>query len=210
MSADELKHPGINLGATDPDSHEAAEEVVFGFMVFLMSDLVIFSLLFAVFASMVADPGSRAGGPGGRQLFDLGSIAAQTGLLLASSFTFGMASLAMKYTARPRALQGWLGVTVLLGAGFLALELHDFLHMIAIGAGPSRSGYLSAFFALVPTHGLHVLAGSLWMILTMVQLRLWGLTRRMKIRILCLGLFWHLLDIVWVGIFSVVYLRGLA
>jgi len=207
MSEFSLKHPGINLGANDPEAHEAAEEVVFGFWVFLMSDLILFSLLFATFVTMID---ATAGGPGGKELFDPRSVAAETGVLLASSFTFGMASIAMKYRSNRGVLLLWLAVTLLLGLTFLGLELHDFVSMIGKGAGPDRSGFLSAFFALVGMHGLHVTAGSIWIVVMMVQTLVFGLSADVKIRILRLGLFWHFLDIIWVGIFSVVYLRALA
>ncbi len=207
MSANSLKHPGINLGTSDPDAHEAAEEVVFGFWVFLMSDLILFSLLFATFVTMT---NSTAAGPGGKALFDLRSIAAETGALLVSSFTFGMASIAMKYRTDRGGLLLWLAVTLLFGLIFLGLEMHDFVSMIGKGAGPDRSGFLSAFFALVGMHGLHVTAGSIWIVVMMAQVLVFGVTADVKIRILRLGLFWHFLDIIWVGIFSVVYLRALA
>ncbi len=200
-------HPGLNLGHDHGDAHEAAEETVFGFWVFLMSDLVLFACLFATFATMI---GSTAGGPGPKTLFDLKSAAAETAALLLSSFSFGMASLAMKYRKAPSTLILWLAATVGLGVVFLGLECHDFLSMIAHGGGPDRSGYTSAVFALVGTHGLHVTAGSIWIMIMMVQIVVFGLTDAVKLRLLRLALFWHFLDIVWVGIFSVVYLQGLA
>lgn len=207
MSGQTIKHPGINLGSAHTDAHNAAEVVVFGFWVFLMSDLVLFGLLFATYVIML---GATAGGPGPGELFELRSAAIQTGLLLTSSFTFGMASLAMKYDSDRLRLQVWLGVTLILGMTFLAFEIRDFVTMIEEGAGPSRSGFLSAFFALVSTHGLHVVAGSMWIVVMMVQIVVFGLNDPVKTRILRLGLFWHFLDIIWVGIFSVVYLAGLA
>jgi cytochrome o ubiquinol oxidase subunit III len=207
MSMEDLRHPGLNLGITDPEAHIAAEELVFGFWVFLMSDLILFALLFATYASMI---GATAGGPGAKDLFDIKSAAIETGVLLTSSFTFGMASLAMKYVVHPRSLLFWLIVTLLLGFCFLGLEVRDFLTLFAKGAGPTRSGFLSAFFVLVPTHGLHVFAGSIWMIVMIVQIMIFGIDQGVKIRILRLGLFWHFLDIIWIGIFSVVYLQGLA
>lgn len=207
MNPTKLKHAGINLGSTDPDTHEAAGEVVFGFWVFMMSDLVLFALLFAVYGTMI---GATAGGPGGKELFELKSAFIETMLLLSSSFTYGMASLAMKYGHRRNRLLLWLAVTLLLGVAFIAMELRDFLHMLDKGAGPSRSGFLSAFYALVSTHGLHVTAGSVWLMVMMIQTLVFGIDRTVKTRLLRLGLFWHFLDIVWVGIFSVVYLQGVA
>ncbi|RIY02602.1 cytochrome o ubiquinol oxidase subunit III [Aureimonas flava] len=200
-------HPGINLGHTDPEAHRHAEEAVFGFWVFLMSDLVLFALLFATYAAMT---GATDGGPGPRDVFELRSAALETAILLLSSLTFGMASIAMKYGEHPRRLVLWLVVTLALGLAFLGLEMRDFAKMAADGATPQRSGWLSAFFALVSTHGLHVAAGCAWIGVMLVQLRVFGLRREVKLRILRLGLFWHLLDVVWIFIFSVVYLGGLA
>lgn len=208
MSAEILKHPGINLGAAHPEAHDAAEVVVFGFWVFLMSDLVLFGLLFAIYVAMI---GATAGGPGPKELFDIKSAGIETAVLLTSSFTFGMASLALKYGRHRLRLLFWLAVTLILGVIFLAFEVHDFMTMFDKGGVPSRSGFLSAFFALVPTHGLHVTAGSIWMVIMMIQVVTFGIDdTHVKTRILRLGLFWHFLDIVWVGIFSVVYLAGLA
>ncbi len=201
------RHPGINLGHTDKEAHAEAEETVFGFWVFLMSDLVLFALLFATYATMI---GATDGGPGPRDVFELSAAAIETGILLLSSLTFGMASIAMKYGEHPLRLQTWLGFTLLLGLLFLGMELHDFVDMAAKGATPQRSGWLSAFYALVSTHGIHVAAGCVWIAVTMVQVRVFGLRREVKLRILRLGLFWHLLDVVWIFIFSVVYLGGLA
>jgi cytochrome o ubiquinol oxidase subunit 3 len=207
VSADELKHAGLNLHGTDPLTHEKAGASVFGFWAFLMSDAVIFALLFATYGVML--PGT-AGGPTPRDVYELKSAAIETGLLLTSSFTFGMASLAMKYEHKQHQLQRWLAVTLLLGLAFVAMELHDFATMFGEHATPERSGYLSSFFALVPTHMLHVTAGCIWIVVMMAQIRVHGLDARNKINVLRLGLFWHFLDIVWVGIFSVVYLQGLA
>lgn len=200
-------HPGLNLGPAHGAAHEGAETAMFGFWVFVMSDLITFGMFFATYATM---QGAKAGGPGPRQLFDLASVAIQTALLLASSLTFGIAALAMKYRPGRKALAAWLAITVLLGLGFLAFELRDFAGMIAQGAVPQRSGWLSAFYALVGLHGLHVTAGLVWIATMLVQLRRVGLTDRVKTQILRLGLYWHFLDIIWIGIFSIVFLKGLA
>ena len=207
MAQEPVRHPGINLGAHHAHAHDKAETLVFGFWVFLMSDLIIFSLMFANYVTQL--PGT-AGGPGPKDLFSLGSAFAQTMILLASSVTFGMASLALKYDRGKSAILGWLTVTLVLGLAFLALELRDFSDMFAKGAIPSRSGFLSGFFGLVPLHGLHVTAGIVWGLVLMVQVVSLGLTTPVKTRLLRLGLFWHFLDIVWIGIFSIVYLGGLA
>ena len=204
MTAETL-HPGLNLGATDRGAHEVAEDDVFGFWVFLMSDAVIFALLFATYGVMLV---GTAGGPTPASEYRIGPAFAETLILLTSSLTFGLASLATKHE-RMRELTTWLGVTAALGVAFLLLEAHDFATMIGHGAVPSRSGYLSAFWALVPLHGLHVLAGLAWIAVIAVQLRVFGLDKRVKVNLLRLGLFWHFLDIVWIAIVSVVYLQGL-
>lgn len=209
MISQDRKHPGLNLGAHHGSAHEAAEGVVFGFWVFLMSDLIIFGLMFATYITMLG-PMGQAGGPGPRDLFDLNSAFVQTMLLLTSSLTFGMASLAMRHKRGQRELVIWLGVTLILGLVFLGFEWRDFAAMFAASAGPSRSGFLSAFFGLVPLHGLHVAAGCVWLLVMMLQIRVLGLSDAVKSRLLRLGLFWHFLDIIWIGIFSIVYLGGLA
>jgi len=145
-----------------------------------------------------------------RDVFEIGSVTVQTLVLLASSFTYGLASLAMKYhEGRLRPLVTWLLVTLVLGLVFLGLEVHDFLGMADQGALPQRSAFLSAFFALVGMHGVHVASGCLWLVVMLVQLRVFGLDTPVKTRLMRLGLFWHFLDIVWVAILSVVYLQGL-
>ncbi len=205
MSANEVKHAGLNLGATDPKTHEDAGSAIFGFWVFLMSDAVLFALLFATYGVLLS---GTAGGPGPAGEFKLSSAFIETLLLLTSSFTFGMASLAMKHGNERRILYLWLDTTLLLGLGFLGMELHDFATMLSDGATPSRSGFLSSFFALVSTHGLHVFGGCIWIIVMMVQIAVFGTDARVKINVLRLGLFWHFLDIIWVAIFTIVYLQG--
>jgi cytochrome o ubiquinol oxidase subunit 3 len=206
MSANEVRHAGLNLGATDEVAHEQAGNAVFGFWVFLMSDAVIFALLFATYGVML--PGT-AGGPTPAAIYKIGSAFIETMILLTSSFTFGMASIAMKHETGHARLLAWMAVTLALGLAFLGMELHDFAMMFGAGACPTRSGFLSAFFALVPLHGLHVFFGGIWLIVMMVQVLVFGLDTRVKISILRLGLFWHFLDVVWIAIFSVVYLQGL-
>ena len=206
MSANEAGHAGLNLGGTDAPRHEQAGRDVFGFWVFLMSDAVIFALLFATYGVMLP---ATVGGPTPADEYKIGSTLVETLVLLTSSYSFGMASVAMKHGTGHGRLLGWMGATLALGLLFLGLELHDFATMVADGADPTRSGYLSSFFALVPLHGLHVMAGCLWMSVMMVQVLTFGLDGRVKINILRLGLFWHFLDIVWIAIFSVVYLPGL-
>ena len=200
-------HPGLNLGHTDPETHEKAEEALFGFWIFLMSDLVLFALLFATYASML---GSTDGGPGPRDVFELSSAALETGVLLISSLTMGMASLAMKYREPQVRLYGWLVATLTLGLVFLWLGGSEFVKMAGEGATAQRSGWSSSFHALVGMHWLHVAAGCIWLALSIVQLGVFGPKSQIKLRLMRLSLFWHLLDIVWIFIFSVVYLGGLA
>jgi cytochrome o ubiquinol oxidase subunit 3 len=206
MSASEIKHAGLNLGDTDELTHEQAGSAVFGFWVFLMSDAVVFALLFATYGVMLP---ATVGGPTPASEYKMLPAFLETLALLTSSFTFGMASVAMKHAASRRQLLGWMAVTLVLGAAFLGMELHDFATMFGDDAYPTRSGYLSSFFALVPLHGLHVFFGCIWITVMMVLVMTFGLDARVKINILRLGLFWHFLDIVWIAIFSAVYLQGL-
>lgn len=208
MSSNIRHHPGLNFGSTDAEAHEHARETLFGFWIFLMSDLVIFAMLFATYADMSVH--GLAGGPGTRDIFSLRGSFIETMLLLTSSFTFGMASLALKYRADRLRLAAWLVVTLLLGAGFVGHEVHELWKLAtADNAPPQRSGFLSAYYLLVGTHGAHVSAGMIWIVHSLVQLRVCGLVRDVKLRILRLSLFWHMLDVVWIGIFSFVYLFGL-
>lgn len=202
-----LNYPGINLGPAHPETEEKSGELLFGFWVFLMSDAIIFGLLFATYAVMLH---ARAGGPGPKNLYDIKSSFIETLALLSSSFTYGMASLVLKHSKRRGLLLGWLLATMCLGGLFLRLEVQDFLTMFHKEAGPDRSGYLSAFYALVPLHGLHVTSGMIWMLALIGQIKRYGLDREVKLGLLRLGLFWHFLDIVWVVIFSFIYLGGLA
>ena len=207
MRYEAIRHPGLNLGSAHGRDHDAAEGLMFGFWVFLMSDAILFGMVFATYLTSLS---ATAGGPGPGQLYDINSIFIETLLLLGSSFTFGMASLALKYRHSTARLIGWLGVTLLLGVAFLGLELHDFATMFAKGGVPSRSGFLSAFFDLVPLHGLHVMGGCTWLICLVGQIAKYGVDTQVKLGIMRLALFWHFLDIVWIAIFSVVYLAGLA
>lgn len=207
MSASSPSHPGISLSAGLSDSNEYAEETLFGFWVFLMSDAVLFGVVFATYAVMEH---GRAGGPGPKDLFDIRSVFIETGALLLSSFTYGMASLSLKYETRPRPLVLWLLVTLSLGLAFLGFEIHDLISMFQRGGSPERSGFASAFFSLVPLHGLHVTSGCIWTVAILGQMARYGIDGRVKLGLMRLGLFWHFLDIVWVAIFSVVYLGGLA
>jgi cytochrome o ubiquinol oxidase subunit III len=180
--------------------------VAYGFWIFLLSDIVMFGALFAGYAVLV---NATAGGPNGPALFNQATVAIETACLLASSYTCGLMSLAIN--ARHRAATYfWAFVTFVLGAAFLALEIREFAHMIASGAAPQRSAFLSAFFTLVGCHGLHVTAGLVWLAVMMAQVAARGFRPAVERRLLCFSLFWHALDIIWVGLFSVVYLMGVA
>ena len=194
-----------HMGEYEREEAETREQRALGFWLYLMGDAVIFALLFATYAIMI--PGT-AGGPTGKDLFDLNNAALETVLLLVSSTTFGFASLLVR-TGNRSAVLGWLAVTFLLGAGFVFLEVREFAGMIAKGAGPDRSGFLSAFFALVGTHGLHVTFGVIWIFTMMVQVTRHGLIAANQRRLMCLSLFWHFLDVIWIGVFTFVYLMGM-
>lgn len=181
-----------------------AELKTFGFWIYLMSDLVLFSVLFATFAVIGFN---YAGGPSGKDLFDLPYLFVETMLLLVSSATFGLAVIAMHNGKKTQVIAG-LVVTFLLGLGFVSMELHEFYGMIMSGAGPDRSGFLSAFFTLVGTHGLHVTIGLIWILVMGAQVATMGMTDGVKSRMVRLSMFWHFLDIVWIGVFSFVYLMG--
>ncbi|MGA9443860.1 MAG: cytochrome o ubiquinol oxidase subunit III [Methyloceanibacter sp.] len=189
----------------NPRDAERYEEKDFGFWLYLMSDAVIFACLFATYLVMV---GNTAGGPTPKDVFSLDRAAAETALLLLSSTTFGVAAVALSAGERSKVLL-WLAITFLLGASFIFLEFGEFRGMIAEGAGPERSGFLSAFFTLVGTHGFHVSVGLVWILVMIGQVFFKGLTAPVASRLMRLGLFWHFLDIIWVVIFSVVYLPGL-
>jgi cytochrome o ubiquinol oxidase subunit 3 len=184
--------------------HHPDNGTLLGFWLYLMSDCLVFACLFAVYAVLGRN---FAGGPTGADLFDLPLVAVGTGLLLLSSITYGFAMLAMS-GGRLRETLLWLAATGLLGAGFIGLELHEFAHLVAIAAGPQRSAFLSSFFTLVGTHGLHVTFGIVWLITLMTQLGRHGLTAANRRRVMCLSMFWHFLDVVWIGVFTVVYLLG--
>lgn len=180
--------------------------VAYGFWIFLLSDIVMFSALFAAYAVLV---NATAGGPTGDQLFNQVTVAIETGCLLLSSYTCGLMSLAVQ--ARRR-IETYLSaaITFALGAAFLVLEIREFVGMIATGAGPQRSAFLSAFFTLVGCHGLHVTVGLVWLAVMMAQVEIKGFAANVQRRLLCFALFWHALDIIWVGLFTVVYLMGVS
>jgi cytochrome o ubiquinol oxidase subunit III len=178
--------------------------VAYGFWIFLLSDIVMFSALFAAYAVLVR---ATAGGPAGVQLFNQVNVAIETVCLLISSYTCGMMSLAVNARRRGNTYF-FAAITFALGAAFLYLEVREFADMIARGAAPQRSAFLSAFFTLVGCHGLHVTAGLIWLVVMMAQLAIKGFRANVERRLLCFALFWHTLDIVWVWLFTVVYLMG--
>jgi cytochrome o ubiquinol oxidase subunit 3 len=178
----------------------------YGFWIFLLSDMVMFSCLFAAYAVLL---GQTAGGPSGAELFNLRNVAIETVCLLLSSFACGMASIAAE-VRNHFWFQISMAVTCVLGLAFLTIELREFADLVARGAGPSRSAFLSAFFTLVGCHGLHVSGGTLWLLTMMAQVFAKGFRADIIRRLLCFALFWHALDIIWVAVFSVVYLLGSA
>lgn len=195
---------GASLGCSGP----ASKRIVtgYGFWIFILSDMIMFAAFFATYAVLL---GQTAGGPSGHDLFNLRNVALETGFLLASSFTCGLASVA----AAGRGtiwFQSAMAVTCLLGLAFLGLEGREFADLVARGAGPTRSAFLSAFFTLVGCHGLHVSAGILWLLTMMAQVYAKGFRPDIQRRILCFALFWHALDIIWIAVFTVVYLLGSA
>jgi len=184
--------------------HHPENGTLLGFWLYLMSDCFIFSALFATYGVLGRN---YAAGPSGADLFDLPMVALNTSLLLLSSITYGFAVLEMQRD-RARTMLIWLAVTGLLGAGFIGLELSEFAHMIQDGAGPQRSAFLSSFFTLVGTHGLHVTFGIVWLVTLMFQVGKHGLSQANRRRVMCLSMFWHFLDVVWIGVFTFVYLMG--
>ena len=205
--------PRHTTGAADNDAprvyhlaHEPHPEngTALGFWLYLMSDCLIFAALFATWGVLGR---SYAGGPGGAELFDLKLVAINTAFLLLSSLTFGLAML-QKQQGKVGGTLGWLAVTGLFGLAFLGLELYEFHHLISVGATPQSSAAMSAFFTLVGTHGLHVTFGCVWLVVLMVQIARHGLIRENKRRLMCLSMFWHFLDVVWIGVFTFVYLMG--
>jgi cytochrome o ubiquinol oxidase subunit 3 len=194
--------PLVNRSDTGPA--DVRVTVAYGFWIFLLSDIILFSALFAAYAVL---SGQTAGGPSGRELFDLRHAAMETLCLLFSSYACGLGTLAID-RARLGAFYASSAVTFLLGAVFLGLEISEFAGMIARGAGPTRSAFLSAFFSLVGLHGAHVTAGLLWLAFMVAQVIVQGPRDYVLRRFHCFSLFWHALDIVWVSLLTLVYLMG--
>jgi len=188
----------------DEHDHEAGGSTMLGFWIYLMSDCLIFAMLFACYGVF---GGSYAGGPTPAEIFELPLVAVNTTMLLLSSITYGFAMLAMEEERKTGTLL-WLAITGLFGLCFIGIELYEFSALIHEGATPQRSAFLSSFFTLVATHGLHVSLGIVWLVTLMAQVGRFGLTTANKRRLMCLSLFWHFLDVIWIGVFTFVYLLG--
>ncbi|WP_156362408.1 cytochrome o ubiquinol oxidase subunit III [Sphingomonas sp. Leaf208] len=190
----------------DIEEHEHPDgaSTMLGFWMYLMSDCLIFAVLFAAYAVL---GNSYAGGPSPKEIFELPLVAVNTAMLLFSSITYGFAMLSME-EGRQRVMQMWLVFTGLFGLAFLSIEMYEFANLIHEGAGPTRSAFLSSFFTLVGTHGLHVTMGLIWLVTLMVQVQKHGLIAANKRRLMCLSMFWHFLDVIWIGVFTFVYLMG--
>jgi cytochrome o ubiquinol oxidase subunit 3 len=203
FQAEAAASPTFHL-VEDDHGHGTGSPTVFGFWIYLMSDALIFAALFATFGVLST---SYAGGPTPREIFELPLVALNTAILLVSSITYGFAMLAMEGGSLRRT-QLWLIATALLGAAFVGVELYEFGTLIAEGATPQRSAFLSACFSWVATHGLHVTIGIVWIGVMLVQLGQRGLHLDNRRRLLCLSMFWHFLDVIWIGVFTFVYLLG--
>ena len=209
MSAIPMKD-GLNetekVSFYDIEEHEHPDgaSTMLGFWMYLMSDCLIFAVLFAAYAVL---GNSYAGGPSPKEIFELPLVAVNTAMLLFSSITYGFAMLSME-EGRQRVMQMWLVFTGLFGLAFLSIEMYEFANLIHEGAGPTRSAFLSSFFTLVGTHGLHVTMGLIWLVTLMVQVQKHGLIAANKRRLMCLSMFWHFLDVIWIGVFTLVYLMG--
>jgi cytochrome o ubiquinol oxidase subunit 3 len=188
----------------DSGGHHPENGTLLGFWLYLMSDCLVFACLFAAYGVLGRN---YAGGPSGADLFELPLVAVNTSLLLLSSITYGFAVIAMQRKRQGTTL-AWLVATGLLGAGFVGIELHEFANLIHEGYGPQRSAFLSSFFTLVGTHGLHVTFGIVWLLTLMAQVSKHGLIAANRRRIMCLSMFWHFLDVIWIGVFTFVYLIG--
>lgn len=203
LNGDRASDPNFYL-VDEEHHHEPGGSTLLGFWIYLMSDALIFATLFATYGVLST---SYAGGPTAREIFELPLVAVNTALLLVSSITYGFAVIAMQ-EGKIRGTQLWLVVTGLLGIGFVAIELFEFGNLIHEGATPQTSAFLSAFFTLVATHGLHVTFGIIWIGVMLIQLAQRGLHADNQRRLMCLSMFWHFLDVVWIGVFTFVYLLG--
>ncbi|WWP01181.1 MAG: cytochrome o ubiquinol oxidase subunit III [Candidatus Dasytiphilus stammeri] len=178
---------------------------VFGFWIYLMSDCILFASLFATYAVLVK---GTADGPMGKEIFNLPLVLLETACLLLSSVSYGIAMVSISKTSNVTKGMRWLGLTWMLGMCFIYIEMYEFHKLVTENYGPQRSGFLSIFFTLVGTHGLHVISGLVWMVVLIYQLYKRGLTTLNITRMECLSLFWHFLDVIWICVFTVVYLMG--
>ena len=190
---------------TDEADHPEGGSTMLGFWIYLMSDCLLFAMLFATYGVIGTN---YAAGPSPKDLFELPLVALNTAMLLLSSITYGFA-MRSAAEGKTRSTQAWLALTGLFGLAFLGIEMHEFHSLIEQGATPQRSGFLSAFFTLVGTHGLHVTFGLIWLVTLMVQVGKHGLIAANHRRLMCLSLFWHFLDVIWIGVFTIVYLLGM-
>ncbi|MBK5073583.1 cytochrome o ubiquinol oxidase subunit III [Budviciaceae bacterium CWB-B4] len=204
MATDTLINSHAHLDEHEHHDHDSGAKTVFGFWIYLMSDCILFASVFATYAVLAT---GIADGPSGKEIFELPYVIGETALLLLSSFTYGMAIISM-YKGNKSQVIGWLAITFLFGLGFIGMEINEFHLLISEGYGPSRSAFLSGFFTLVGTHGLHVTLGLIWMAIMMIQVSKKGLTPKNNTRLMCLSLFWHFLDVIWICVFTVVYLMG--
>ncbi len=188
----------------DHEHHDSGSQTVLGFWFYLMTDCILFATAFAAYAVLYRNV---ATGVSGKEIFELPYVMGETAALLLSSITYGFAMIA-GYKGNKSAVLGWLAVTFACGAVFIGMEVNEFHNLIAEGHGPNVSAFLSSFFGLVGLHGLHVTAGLIWMTVMMIEVAKTGLTGRAMTRLNCLSLFWHFLDIVWICVFTVVYLKG--
>jgi len=194
----------IDLKVASHEHHDTSGDTIFGFWLYLMTDCLLFASFFATYAVLFMN---TAGGVSGKDIFELDFVAVETAALLISSITFGFAMIAAQAQKKGWTLN-WLFITFCLGAVFIGMEVYEFTHLIEHGNGPQQSAFLSSFFALVGLHGLHVTAGLIWMMVMMLEVSRRGLSKATTTRLSCLSLFWHFLDIVWICVFSVVYLMG--
>lgn len=188
----------------DHEHHAHPSNNVFGFWLYLMTDCLLFASFFATYAVLFMN---TAGGVSGKEIFDLNYVAIETAALLLSSITFGFAMISA-HAKNKQATLAWLAVTFVFGAVFIGMEINEFHHLIAEGNGPQRSAFLTGFFSLVGLHGMHVTAGLIWMATMMIEVARHGLGHKTVTRLSCLSLFWHFLDVVWICVFTVVYLMG--
>ena len=197
-------HAAAHHDAHHEEHHDTGRMTTLGFWIYLMTDCILFASFFATYAVLFMN---TAGGVSGKDIFDLNLIAGGTAALLLSSITFGFAMISA-YKKNKGGTLLWLAITFLFGVAFIGIELYEFNHLIHAGNGPSASAFLTAFFSLVGLHGLHVTAGLLWITVLFIDVAKRGLQDRTVTRLGCLSLFWHFLDVIWICVFSFVYLMG--